>query len=167
MLDSLPVDANIWIYTASRTLTDEESSTIISSLRPFMESWTSHGRVVVGDADVYANRFLLIGAHVPGGDISGCGIDASTNAAGASRKVANVEWLGNLHIAYRTPEGLVQVVPRPIFRDYVAQGQIAPETPVFDLSITTIGQLREGRFERPFAESWQGEYFKAAHVTGN
>jgi hypothetical protein len=36
---------------------------------------------------------------------------------------------------------------------------VTPSTPVFDNTITTVGELREGAWERPAAESWHGRAF--------
>ena len=39
------------------------------------------------------------------------------------------------------------------------------ETPVFDLSLTTLGQVRDGGFEKPAGASWHARVFRIPHRT--
>lgn len=159
MLESQPADAQLWIYTASRPFEESESTEIIKALEPFLASWQSHGRQVRGEATIIDNRFLIIGAHIPGGAISGCGIDASTDAVESASATTSISWLNNLYIVYRDKEGVVKAVQRPEFRSLLESGEIDASTCVFDLSISTVGDLRSGLFEQPFHKSWHADHF--------
>ena len=162
VFDKLPDAANVWIYTASRPLQDSEKREIMDSLAGFFSEWQSHGRRVAGQAEFVGDRFLLIGAHIPDGDISGCGIDASSRAANIALDLDDVQWVDNLHVAFRRGAGDIQVVSRPMFREYVQNGQVEEDTSVFDLSVTTVSDVRSGRFEKPFRDSWHASYFQVA-----
>lgn len=159
MLETQPAEAQLWVYMCSRRLTGEEGLRLATALKPFLDSWQSHGRKVSGEATIIDNRFLLIGAHIPDAEISGCGIDASTQAVEAASEPLGISWLNSLHLAFRTPSGEIKTVMRPEFRKLLAQGIIQSDTPVFDLAIRTVGSLRAGNFELPFTESWHAEHF--------
>ena len=42
----LPATARVWIYQASRPLTDTELTAVQPALQQFAEAWTSHGRTL-------------------------------------------------------------------------------------------------------------------------
>ena len=63
-------------------------------------------------------------------------------------------------VFFRDAEGQIRHLPRRAFREEVSAGRITADTPVFDLSITTLGELRDGRFERPAGTAWHATAFR-------
>lgn len=155
-----PDDARLWIYGADRPLSEDEQAAVVDTLDTFMADWMSHGRSVEGAAAIVDDRFLLIAAYVRGGDISGCGIDSSTDVIANVADRLDIEWLPALNIFYRDAAGDVHGIPRPAFRAKVDEGTVTRETPVYDLSLETLGDLREDGFERPAGESWHALVFR-------
>ena len=41
----------------------------------------------------------------------------------------------------------------------LADGTLTAATPVLELALLTLGELRQGRFERPLGETWIGRKF--------
>ena len=166
-LSNLPDQARLWIYAADHALTGEERSALDDALTTFFASWKSHGRPVQGAYDIVAGRFLLVGAIVEDADISGCGIDASVNVIEQAARDLDVEWLSPLYVFYRTPEGSVRAVSRSGFRQLVERGEITTQTPVFDVSVDTVGALRDGAFEKPASTSWHAQAFALPEPTSS
>lgn len=161
-LRKLPDEARIWIYAASEDLNDRQEKRVAEILNDFCSSWASHGRAVDSAADVIEGRFAVISGRIEDGDISGCGIDASVHALDRASTELGIDWQPALTVHYRDENGLVRSVSRSAFRELVQSGVIDAGTPVFDLSIKTLGQLREGLFEQPAARTWHGRVFKVA-----
>lgn len=161
LLAALPDDARLWIHTADRLLTADEQRTLDRDMHAFFEGWTSHGRPVVGDHAVLDDRFVLVGALVPDGDVSGCGIDKLIRQLTARADAMGVDWLSPLRVLYRDAEGVPRDVSRSGFKQRVAEGRVTPATPVFDPSVTTVGALRDGAFEQPASASWHARAFPA------
>ncbi len=157
-LSALSDDARLWIYPAERPLSPSEQTELRDVLDRFCMGWASHGRPVRGAAEVLYDRFLVIAAEIPGGDISGCGIDASSEIVRKTGQGLGIEWLSSLVVFYRDGDG-VRALPRPAFRGLVRDGSVSGRTPVFDLGIGTLGELRAGRFERPASETWHARVF--------
>lgn len=157
---SFPDKSRLWIYGADRRLTSSEQATIQDRLDTFIDEWQSHGRPVDGKSIVVEDRFLLIAAVVRGGDISGCGIDSSTHEIDTLAGDLGIEWLPALTIFYRSASGKIKGVSRPDFRQRVREGAITRETGIFDLSIETLGDLRESGFEQPAGSSWHAMVFR-------
>jgi hypothetical protein len=85
---------------------------------------------------------------------SGCSIDALLRVLREIERALGVELVGHAPVWYRDSSGAPVRVSRPDFKDRARQGIIHAETPVFDLSLTRVGDLRSGRFEGPVRERW-------------
>jgi hypothetical protein len=155
----MPDVARVWVYAADRHLSEQDQETLAESLRPFLAFWTSHGLPVRAAMTFVGGRFLILAGLVSGDDISGCGIDASIDAVERAARSVGVEWLQGLTVLYRDAEGHVQSTDRPTFRQLVRSGRVTGDTPVFDLSVTQLREVREGGFERPAGSSWHGRVF--------
>ncbi len=160
----LPDDARIWIYAADRDLNELEENRTLEILQTFCASWTSHGRPVLSGAGMAESRFAIIAGHIPGGDISGCGIDASVHALEQAHAELGLEWLPALAVHYRDANGAIRSVSRAAFRAAVAAGDARETTMVFDPGIQRLGDWRAGLFERPATATWHRRAFFLRHA---
>ncbi|MEM6646437.1 MAG: hypothetical protein AAF730_09310 [Bacteroidota bacterium] len=149
----LPDHARFWCYVADRPLADAEQTALLAHLDTFFASWQSHGRPVTGAARVLSGRLLLLAATL-NGEISGCGIDASVHAVTRAGAALGIAWKTGLFVVHRERDGVVAVTPRRAFKKAAKAGLVTPETPVFDLTLMHLGDVRLGRFEQPAADSW-------------
>ncbi|MGA7306360.1 MAG: hypothetical protein WBW88_15890 [Rhodothermales bacterium] len=157
--DSLPDSARIWINAADRDLSTREQGQIKDLLVDFIAGWSSHGRKVEGSAAILADRFVVIAAYIPGGDVSGCGIDASVHALAGIAEATGFTWAPALDVFYRQDGGIRQV-DRMTFSDLAAHGHVAPDTIVYDPSLTTLGEWRSKGFELPARNAWHSRVFR-------
>ncbi len=161
----LPDDARIWIYAADRDLNELEENRVIEILQEFCASWASHGRPVASGAGMVESRFAVIAGHIPGGDISGCGIDASVHALDKARAELGIEWLSSLLVHYRDANQAIRSVSRSQFRTCVETDEVHMETPVFDPGIQWLGELRAGKFEQLAGATWHRQAFSLPCTT--
>lgn len=159
-LAHLPDDARIWIYVADRTLSEVESHSLLEHLDAFCAGWRSHGRPVSSAATLIEGRFAVIAGEIPGGDISGCGIDSSVHALNRAAEELEFGWLPGLAVQFRGEDGTIRSVSRPEFRKMAASGEIDARTLVFDVSISTLGMLRAGKLEQPAGSTWHTPVFR-------
>lgn len=157
--NELPDSARIWINPANRNLTHDEQARVLDALSEFLATWSSHGRKVVAEAAIIGDRFVVTAAHVPDGDVSGCGIDASVHALGGIAESLGFEWAPALDVFFKSDEGVAQA-DRSTFARLASRGDVTSETIVFDTSLTTMGDWRRGRFEVPARRSWHGRVFR-------
>jgi hypothetical protein len=165
LFPDLPDSARCWVYVADRPLTDTQQENLLEQLHAFFDAWTSHGTRVQGAATLCDDRVLLLAADVPDGDLSGCGIDKSVHAIEAAAQQQDFNWLSPLQVVWRNAEGRLQHGSRSAFRALARDGAVDGTTPVFDLSVSTVGALREGQFEQPAHQSWHGRIFRLARPT--
>lgn len=160
LFPALPDDARCWVYPSDTPIAPETQTALLEHVDAFLDDWASHNRPVQGRATVLYDRFLVLAATLPdGGDISGCGIDASTHAIDEAAAARGVTWVPSLHVVYRTPDGTVDTVSRSTFRTRVDDGSVTVDTTVFDPSVTTLGAVRHGAFEQPAGTSWHARVF--------
>jgi hypothetical protein len=155
-------EAALWIYPAPRALSAEEQAQVLADLEAFFAGWQSHARLVLGSAAFHADRFLLVAAELAPphtGPISGCGMDAGRHAVEATGARLGMTWQSGLNVFFRDADGTVRMARRGAFRKRIASGEVTAETPVFDLTLTSVAALRRTGFEKPLAESWHAEAF--------
>lgn len=159
--DELPDHGRLWVFPASRRLTDSEARECLAAVDEFLSTWRAHGVPLRSGREMVDQRFLLVGVDVDGEVPSGCSIDALVNRLRALGEGMNVTLIDHAPIWFRQGED-VRMLPRAEFRSLVAAGAVGPDVPVFDTSLTRVAQAREGALERPASESWHGKAFFGA-----
>lgn len=159
-LDALPDDSRLWIYPLDRPLEAAEASELGARLDRFIASWQSHGRPVLSGHTLLHQQFVLIAGVIPGGDISGCGIDASVHALTTCGAAMGFGMAGGLAVFFRDEAGHITHLPRAEFRKLARAGAITGNTIVFDTSLTRLEEYRDGRFEGPAHAAWHATVFR-------
>jgi len=162
MFSTLSDDANVWLHAANRPLLPEEADRVLSHVTTFRSTWRSHGRLVVSDAELIEDRLLVIAAEVPGGGLSGCGIDKSLHTLDAVALELNFAWVGGLDVVFRDAAGQLQTATRSAFRGLSEAGAVEAQTPVVDLAVSRLLDLRRRGIEVPLASSWHARLLASA-----
>jgi hypothetical protein len=161
----LPDTARIWVYGFERPLDDGAAQTVSEQLEAFISGWVSHGIPVNGAYTIQHRRFLLIAGTCPQG-ISGCAIDSSIANLKELRNIHGIDGLNRDLVFFRNADGAIESLDRAAFLHEVECGRVGSDTPVFDTTIETVGDLRAGRFEEPFERSWHARAFTARSARG-
>jgi len=164
---TLSDDTRVWLYAADRRLTSQQAEAVRARLRTFMATWDSHARNVVSELALVDNRLLVVGAEVPGGSISGCGIDKSLHTLDSLARELDFVWVNGLHIVYRDQQGQYQTASRSEFKTLAARGEVDGETPVVDLAMQHLGHLRGRGLEVPLATSWHSRFLGHVPTTSD
>ncbi len=150
-------DARVWVYGLDRPLAPGERARLAAVLDAFVAGWTSHAEPVEGAWDVLEDRFLVVAARCAAG-LGGCAIDDGVRAVREAAARVGVDPLRRDLVFWRTPDGWVRVDTRADFAARVAAGEVGDDTPVFDTTVSTLGDLR-ARFETTMARSWHARAF--------
>ena len=150
-------DAHIWIYGFDRTMSARVYEIVEQELQQFTASWKSHGKKVDGDYMVLHNRFVILAVSRES-FVSGCSIDSSVRVFKKLRENLGLDGL-NVNLVYHRGERGIESQSRIDFQKALDAGQIKPETVVFDTTIQSLRDLREGKFEQKITESWHAGYF--------
>jgi len=153
--DTLPDDARLWCFGASRAPDASTAELLSDSMRAFIAEWTAHRRDLHAGFDWLHGRFLLIGVDESRAGASGCSIDALTGHLKRLGAELDVDLLDAMPVWFRGTAGDIRMVSRADFSDLAAQGVVTTDTPVFDLTLTRLGDARAGGLETRAGSAWQ------------
>ena len=152
-LNTLPDDSRLWCFGASRALDASRTERLFDSMRAFVSEWTAHRRDLQAGFDWLHGRFL-IGVDESRAGASGCSIDALTGHLRNLGAELNLDLLDSMPVWFRDPAGDIRMVSRADFSDLAAQGEVSAHTPVFDLTLTRLGDVRAGGLETATGCAW-------------
>jgi hypothetical protein len=146
------------VYGFDRPLDTDEKSRMEADLNDFVEGWTSHKEPVTGAAVIVEDRFVLLAGQCEAG-IGGCSIDGSVALIRSFDGKYGLDAFDRNLVFFRGHDDTIQSVTRAEFQRGVDEGQLGNCTIVFDLTLTTLGELRKDRFETTFKSSWHANAF--------
>jgi hypothetical protein len=150
----LPDDARLWVFASAAPLDAEQAGLLLDEVDRFLATWAAHGAPLRAAREWRDDRFLAIGVDQSTAGASGCSIDGLFRRLQALEPVLGTSLLGGAgRVYWRDAAGQVQVASRPDAKARATAGGWGPDSPVFDLGVTTAGDWRR-RFERPARESW-------------
>ncbi|OKL40749.1 hypothetical protein [Pontibacter flavimaris] len=155
--DQLPPQSRVWIYQASRPLTEAEQAEIERTMERFATEWSSHGKGLQSSAALLHGRFLVLANNEEATASSGCSIDASVRFVRELEQQLGVSFLDRTQLAFLN-EGEVELVSVPELKAKVETGDINRNTLYFDTLITNYGELQQA-WPRPAGNSWLSRYF--------
>jgi len=163
--EELPNHGRLWVFPATRDLSEAEADRCLEAVDDFLASWSAHGAPLRSGRELRDQRFLLVGVDVDAEAPSGCSIDALVNRLRGLGSELEVGLIDHGPVWFRE-DGVVRTEPRAAFRRLADDGDVGPEVIVVDTTLTSIGQLREGALERPAADTWHGRAFFKASAQG-
>ena len=160
-----PDSTPIWIYAFDQALSQSERDVVIGQLDTFLATWNSHGEPVHGAYYILENRILIIAGYSTE-DISGCSIDSKVQVFKNLYEQYGLNSLGYDRVFYRDAANEITTVSRREFKDLVTSGEIETDTAMFDLTISSVGELRKNCLIVPYSESWHVGVFGIANKMG-
>lgn len=163
----LPNDARLWVFAAARPLNAEQQETLLARVDEFLDGWLAHGRRVIGGRELRHDRFLLVAADERATGVSGCSIDSLFRRLQELERELGVSLLDSALVYYRAEDGSIQALPRGEFRERVKAGEVGDDTLVFDNTVRSVGEVREGWWELPMRDSWHAKAFPLPARSGS
>ena len=156
--EQLPSDARVWIFSAERALTQDEQARLLQVVDAFLSEWGAHDMPLTAGRDIRYDRFLFIAVDQSRVGPSGCSVDALIRQMKALQQEISVELVNNAPVLFRRGDQITRL-ERDEFAALATQGEVGPETTVFDNTLTSLGDVRDGRWETSAAQSWHGKAF--------
>lgn len=152
--EELPDAARLWIFGSDRSPSPTETAHLLGRMESFLEEWTAHDRRLRAGFDWREHRFLLIGLDQSRGGASGCSIDALHAQLRELEDELGTTMLDGGRVWLEDSRGRIRSLERPAFERAAEDGEVGPDTLVYDLTVDRVADVREGRWRRPAAESW-------------
>ena len=157
-VDQMAEGGGLWVFAADRPVDDAERDRLLGRVDAFLNSWAAHGASLTAARDWRYDRFLFISVDEAAAGVSGCSIDALVHDIRALENELQVTLVDHAPVVFRD-NGDIRRVSRQTFAEMARAGSVTRETPVFNNSLTTVGQLRSGGWEVPAADSWHARAF--------
>ena len=152
--DTLPDDARLWCFGASRSPDAAETAHLLDCMHSFIDSWTAHRRDLHAGFDWTQQRFLLVAVNESPVGASGCSVDALMGQLRTLGSELDLDLIDSAPVWYRDTSGRVRACSRSEFGELGRRGEVTERTPVFDLTLTRLRQVRAGKLEVEAGESW-------------
>ena len=156
--DELPADARVWIFSAARRLAEPERARLLAEVDAFIDQWGAHATPLTAGRRLAYDQFLFVAVDQRAAGPSGCSIDALVRQMKALQTELGVELVNHAPVLFRRGDA-VERVSREAFAAMAAAGAVGPRTTVFNNTLTSLGDVRAGRWEVPAADSWHGRAF--------
>ncbi|MGE3509501.1 MAG: hypothetical protein AB7N65_11520 [Vicinamibacterales bacterium] len=156
--DHLPDDAQLWIFSAARALSEAEQAQLLTVVDRFIDQWRAHNVPLTAGRVLRYDRFLFVAVDRRNAGPSGCSIDALFRQTKVLEQELGVALVDDAPVVFRQG-GTIERVPRGCFAELAAAGKVGPDTTVFDNTLTCVGDIRAGRWETKLSQSWHARAF--------
>lgn len=157
----LPDDARLWIFSAERELNAAEQAQLLTVVDQFIDQWAAHRVPLTAARELRYDRFLFVAVDERAAGASGCSIDAVFREIRVLEREIGVELLNDAPVLFRQGAA-IERLPRDRFAALAAAGTVNGDTTVFDNTLTSVGDVRAGRWETRVAASWHARAFGIA-----
>ena len=131
---------------------------MLDEVDAFIGQWAAHDVPLTTARDLRYDQFIFVAVDERAAGASGCSIDALVQRMKGLQAELGVELVNHAPVLYRDGADIARVSCER-FADLVESGLLSQETVVFDNTVTTVGAVRDGRWELPAANSWHGRAF--------
>lgn len=144
----------MWCFGASERPSEDAIVRLRESMASFLPEWTAHRARLHAAFDWLHDRFLVVAVDESSVEASGCSIDALTDQIRRLEELTDVTLLDSAPVWYRDGAGGIRSVGRAEFKGLADRGEVGPETPVFDLTVERLEDVRTGAWEVEAGRSW-------------
>jgi hypothetical protein len=153
---ALPDDARLWLLALTQPA---EASMLAPELDALLGRWHHKGTHYCAAWALLENRILAIAEPTLAAEPSGCAIDGMLRGVNQIAAKLKLSLEDPQAVLVRLPDGILAMA-RTEFGGRLADGTLDGTTPVLDLALLTLGELRQGRLERPLSATWIGRKYK-------
>ncbi len=153
---ALPDDARLWLMALTRAT---EASLLAPEVDALMNRWRHKGVQYQGAWALLENRILAVAEPTLAAQPSGCAIDGMLRGVNQLTAKLGLTLEDPQAVVVRLVDG-IRAIPRSEVEARLRDGTLDGATPVLDLALLTLGDLRQGRFERSLAATWIGRKYK-------
>jgi len=154
--NEMPATSRLWVYTASRQLSQDEIVGIQSQLDQFVEEWTAHRQALTAVAEVSHGRFLILCVDESKAGASGCSIDSSVHFLQRLGEQYKVDFFDRMTFFADNGNGFLPFTQDDFAAAY-QRGELTEDSPVVDPLVNTKAQF-EAAFVKPLKDSWHSRF---------
>ena len=157
---AFPDTARLWLMAFPRPLDEGEQAKLTEGFNAFRPHWKAHNTPIESAWMLVEDQLFAVSENTMGKSPSGCAIDAMLRQSIKLASSLDLPFLDAESIVVRAADKL-KVVARPELESMLQEGTLDAATPVIDLGLLELGQLRSGQLERPLAKTWIARKYRA------
>jgi hypothetical protein len=161
-LTTLPDDARLWLLA----LDPAPDAAALAKLRETMDAlvaeWHHKGVQYAGAWALLEGRILALAEPTMTTAPSGCAIDGMMRKVNRLTSDLNLSMVDPVTTVLVRLGGGLRAIPKPELEARLADGTLDAATPVLDLSLFVLGDLKAGKMEKPLARTWIARKHKVA-----
>lgn len=150
---TLPDDARVWVFAAQAPLDEIDEPRLLAAVDGYLLTWKAHGAALTCAREFREEYFLAVGVDERASGASGCSVDGLFRVLQKIEDGIGTSMVGGGNVYFRDPTGLVVWCTRSQFELMAKMGEVGGDTPIFDLTVTTVSDYR-ANFERRAGDSW-------------
>lgn len=153
---ALPDETRLWLLAFEGPVAADR---LAPEVQPLLDRWRHKGVEYHATWALLEDRILAVAEPTLATSPSGCAIDGMLR--GMRQIAERLGWplLDPQAVLARLPGGL-RAFERADLEARLADGTLEARTPILDLTLFNLGDLRRGRLERPLAATWIGRKYK-------
>jgi len=156
--DALPDDARLWLMALSRPA---EATRLAPELDAALARWRHKGVQYQAAWTLLQGRVLAIAEPTLAAQPSGCAIDGMLRTVHRIAEETGLALADPQDVVVRLASG-IHIFPRTELEARLADGTLDGATPVVDMTLYALGDLRKGLLEKPLAATWIGRKYKVS-----
>lgn len=153
---ALPDDARLWLLAFDHPV---EAALLAPEVEALLGRWRHKGVEYHATWTLLEDRILAVAEPTLATQPSGCAIDGMLRGMHQLAGRLGQTLLDPQAVLARLPEGL-RAFDRAELEAHLADGTLDGATPLLDMTLFNLGDLRQGRLERPLASTWIGRKYK-------
>ncbi len=153
---ALPDESRLWLLAFHRPL---DAAQIASDVDDLLARWRHKGVQYQAGWALLEGQVLAVAEPTLATQPSGCAIDGMLRGLKQLADRLELGLLGPQMVVAKFPAGL-RAFDREELEARLSEGTLDGATPILDLGLFSLGDLRSGRFERPLASTWIGRKYK-------
>ncbi len=147
--------SRVWIYTSSRPLNEDETSSIETEIDQFCSGWTAHDQQLHAGGLILHRRLLILVVDETQAGASGCSIDKSAQFLRYLGEKYQTDFFTRNLVGLKQNGNWEWIDFREI-PELLRSSQINAETPVLDVTASDYAGLKS--IEKTLADSWLKRY---------
>lgn len=160
--NGLPDGARLWLMALEQPT---EAAALAPELDATLAKWRHKGMQYHAAWTLLHGRILAIAEPTLAEQPSGCAIDGMLRSVHRIAETAGLALADPQDVVVRLDAG-IRIFPRTELEARLGDGTLDGGKPVLDLALYTLGDLRQGRLEKPLAATWIGRKYKVQAPAG-
>lgn len=115
-LEEVDAAGSVWIFTFNKKISEDESASLLSKLKSFLDGWERHGKPIKSSAMVLEGTSIIVYSRSETKP-SGCSLDLLYREIQLMGKELNLEMLNRFNVPITTKGGVVEIIDLAQLKD--------------------------------------------------